>query len=308
MKIHYYVLPDKLEKSKIDFAEHKNILTTFSNIFGEYPFIEEKYSVVEFLWTLGAMENQTVTGVSSSLITGNKFFLDYYVHELAHHWWGNAVGPKTWKDIWLNEGFSSYSEALYFESKSGKDALSSTMRGKYSKYFRGKLSDPGNRIFSNTVYDKGAWVLHMLRWEVGDSIFFSILKNYYDTYKYSNASTQEFISVAEDISAKDLTWFFHQWLDYEGGIKASYNSITEQIESGFKTKILFQQTQDQPDFYTFHLEVEFKLSDETTIRDIFLIDSKVSEVEIFTKDKLVEINLDPNGWLLGTFVKEDDSN
>ena len=122
MLINYYVLPDKLEKAKIDFSEHVEILNFFANTFGEYPFIEEKYGVAEFLWSSGAMENQTSTGVASSLIGGKKLFLDFYVHELAHHWWGHAISPKSWKDIWLNEGFSSYSEALYFEHKGGDGA------------------------------------------------------------------------------------------------------------------------------------------------------------------------------------------
>lgn len=157
MPVTYYVLPDKFEKSKIDFSEHIDILKVFANLFGEYPFIKEKYGVAEFLWMMGAMENQTITGVSSGLIAGKNLFTDFFVHELAHHWWGNAVGPGSWKDIWLNEGFSTYSEALYFEVKRGKEALQSTMRKKYLRRFSGTLADPGSNIFSSTIYNKGAW-------------------------------------------------------------------------------------------------------------------------------------------------------
>jgi aminopeptidase N len=161
MKIEYYVLPEHLKKSKVDFAKHTEMIKVFSELFGEYPFIKEKYGVAEFLWNFGAMENQTNTGIGYNFLSGNDFFKDTYVHELAHHWWGNSVSPKSWDDIWLNEGFATYCEALYAEAKYGKSALISKMMSKFSKHFSGTLYAPKN-LFGSTVYDKGAWILHML--------------------------------------------------------------------------------------------------------------------------------------------------
>jgi len=204
LSLQYYVSPEKLEDAKIDFAEHPEYMRFFAKTFGEYPFMDEKYGIAEFLWQAGAMEHQTITGVASNIITGSNYFEDVLIHELAHHWWGDAVGPKSWKDIWLNEGFSTYSEALYYEFKSGKSALQSTMISNYRDHFPGRLSSPGSFLFTNTVYNKGAWVLHMLRRETGDSLFFKILKNYYETYKYKNASTKDFQQVCEQISGKDF--------------------------------------------------------------------------------------------------------
>jgi aminopeptidase N len=89
------------------------------------------------------MENQTITGIGSNFVSGNMYFNDIYVHELAHSWWGNAVGPGTWKDIWLNEGFATYSEALYSEHMYGEDALISTMMSKFDENFEGKTLCPG---------------------------------------------------------------------------------------------------------------------------------------------------------------------
>ena len=307
MPVNYYVLPDKLEKSKVDFSEHTDILKVFAKLFGEYPFIKEKYGVAEFLWTMGAMENQTITGVSSGLIGGKKFFNDYLIHELAHHWWGNAVGPDTWKDIWLNEGFSTYSEALYFEVKHGKEALQSTMKKKYFRRFSGTLSDPEPNIFSSTVYNKGGWVLHMLRWEVGDSSFFKILKIFFETYKYSNASTNDFIEVAQNISGKNLDDFFHQWLDYEGEIKVKFNWSVVQNAAGYKTEIFIEQDQENPEHYNFPLEIMFQLVNGNQIRKIYYINSKETNINIETEDKIESVLLDPDGWLLGTFREEFSS-
>ncbi|NNG27687.1 MAG: M1 family metallopeptidase, partial [Ignavibacteriaceae bacterium] len=189
LPLKYYVSEEKLEDAKIDFVKHPEYMRFFAETFGEYPFMEEKYGIAEFLWQAGAMEHQTITGVASNIITGSNYFEDVLIHELAHHWWGDAVGPKSWKDIWLNEGFSTYSESLYYEFKSGKSALQSTMISNYRDNFPGTLSSPGSFLFTSTVYNKGAWVLHMLRSETGDSVFFKILRDYFEKYKYKNAST-----------------------------------------------------------------------------------------------------------------------
>jgi aminopeptidase N len=304
MSLHYYVLPDKLEKARADFSEHVEILNYFSKTFGEYPFIKEKYGVAEFLWTSGAMENQTITGVASSLIGGKKFFLDFFVHELAHHWWGNAIGPKSWQDIWLNEGFSSYSEALYFEYKGGAKALQSTMREKYSSGFSGKLSDPGAYLFTSNVYDKGAWVLHMLRWEVGDSVFFKILREYFDCYKYSNASTSDFIEICETVSNKDLQKFFNQWLEGEGEIEIVYE-ISSQKENGlYKTIINIEQVQEEYKYYEFPIEILLISENDSSVKHIISVNAKETIFNVRTESKPTSIEFDPNSWLLARITEK----
>jgi aminopeptidase N len=284
----------------VDFSEHVEILNYFSKTFGEYPFIKEKYGVAEFLWSAGAMENQTITGVASSLIGGKKFFLDFFVHELAHHWWGNAIGPKSWKDIWLNEGFSSYSEALYSEYKGGVKALQSTMREKYSSDFSGNLSEPGAYLFTSTVYDKGAWVLHMLRWEVGDSVFFKILREYFNYYKYSNASTCDFIEVCERVSEKDMQKFFEQWLEGEGEIKLVYK-VSSQKENGlYKTIINIEQVQEEYTYYEFPIEIVLNSENDNSVTNLIRVNAKETIFVVTTESKPTSIEFDPNNWLLAT--------
>jgi aminopeptidase N len=306
MDVEYYVLPDKLENAKIDFSTHVNMLEIFSKMFGEYPFIREKYGIAEFLWYAGAMEHQTITGVSSNMIGGKKFFEDTFVHELAHQWWGNAVGPKSWKDIWLNEGFATYCEALYYEALSGKDALRSTMLNKYSSDFSGSLAEPGPFLFTRTMYDKGAWVLHMLRWEVGDSSFFKILRTYYETYKYSNASINDFKFVCENVSEKNLDKFFDQWVYGKGQIELNYSTKTEATDDGNILTIHLGQVQEEYEEFHFPLEINLIFSDLSEQNFRFNIISKDTLLKIPVKEIPETIDFNPNNWLLAQINSEDE--
>ena len=308
MPIQYYVFPNHLDEAKIDFKNTPKMIEFFSKTFGEYPFIKEKYGIAEFLWQMGAMEHQTVTGIGSNFVGGKNFFEDVYVHELAHHWWGNAVGPATWKDIWLNEGFSTYCEALYSESKSGNKALQSTMMSKYSDEFSNTLYDPGENLFSTTVYDKGGWVLHMLRWEVGDSAFFDILRTYFEEYKYKNASTNNFISICERISKRDLSKFFDQWV-FTGkeNIQLDYKWIIKKQSDGKLLIILdLMQKQEQYSIFEFKLEVKLEYDSEKSISKIFYINQKEKRIEILVDERPNQLILDPNNWLLAN-IKDKNS-
>jgi aminopeptidase N len=298
LSLQYYVSQEKLEDAKIDFAEHPEYIRFFAETFGEYPFMNEKYGIAEFLWQAGAMEHQTITGVASNIITGSNYFDDVLIHELAHHWWGDAVGPKSWKDIWLNEGFSTYSEALYYEFKSGKGALQSTMISNYRDNFPGKLSSPGSFLFTSTVYNKGAWVMHMLRWEAGDSLFFKILRNYFEEYKYKNASTADFKEICEQVSGKDLDKFFDQWINGEGEIELEYEWESEKVGDKYENNFFLYQVQEEYDTYHFPLEILIQMKNGEEKSYLFEIKSRETQIEIKTDEKVKFVILDPDNWLL----------
>ncbi len=307
MAIEYYVFPNQLENAKIDFKPYPDMIDFFAKTFGEYPFIKEKYGVAEFLWQLGAMETQTLTGVGFNFIGGKQFFTSIFAHELSHHWFGDAVGPETWKDIWLNEGFATYCEALYSEHLGGPGALQSSMMSKFQDDFDGTVYNP-NDLFSTTVYQKGAWVLHMLRHEIGDSVFFNILRNYFEKYKYKNASTKDFEEVCENISHKNLQQFFDQWVFKGTGIlELNYNWKAERIDSLIKVDLTINQKQTGYQVYQFPLDVKIRLKDQSIIYKTFYVDARQKIIEFNLSKEPLEIILDPNNWLLAKINGEKNS-
>jgi aminopeptidase N len=297
MAIEYYVFPKQLENAKTDFQYVPDMIDFYSKTFGEYPFIKEKYGIAEFLWQLGAMETQTLMGVGTNFLGGRNFFKEIYTHELAHHWFGDAVGPADWKNIWLNEGFATYCEALYSEHLGGQGALRSSMAGKIAA-FEGTVYNPKD-LFSHTVYEKGAWVLHMLRHETGDSAFFKILRSYYGKYKYKNASTLDFENICEQVSGKNLNKFFDQWVfKGEGMIKLDYKWKPVKSDSTYNLVLDINQTQAEYEVYDFPLDIKVSFSDGTTEYRTVLINKRQNVLNFSFGREPVEITPDPDNWLL----------
>ncbi len=227
MPVDYWVFPDDSAAASTGYAPTVPMLDTLSRIFGLYPFINEKYAMSAFNWG-GAMEHQTNTSIARGY-----YGQPMIVHEMGHQWWGDMITCRDWQNIWMNEGFASYVEALWFESLGGFTDLRSYMNG--MRYTRGGTiyctdTTNVNSIFSGRVYDKGAWVLHMLRHVVGDETFFNILRTYYadPRYKWKDVTTEDFRDLCEQVSDKDLHGFFQDWIYGEYYPKYSYSYLSEE--------------------------------------------------------------------------------
>jgi aminopeptidase N len=202
------------------FARQGEMLDFFSEIFGEYPF--EVYGSLVLKANTGglALENQTMSIYGADMIDlGDVEGTEETVaHELAHQWFGDSVSVADWGDIWLNEGFATYSEGLWIEHLDGRGALDGWVKGVYREvesfpqYFPAPGNPPRDDLFNGGVYYRGGLTLHALRLEVGDEAFFEIIKTYYEKYKGGNATTEDFIAIAEEVSGKDLKEFFDGWL------------------------------------------------------------------------------------------------
>jgi hypothetical protein len=244
MPVVYYILPSSDTPANRAAWEHAFPgLTVLGNIYGTYPFIAEKYGTYQFPFS-GGMEHQTMTGMG-------VFSESVTIHELAHQWWGNDVTCKTWNDIWLNEGFATYSEALWFERKAGSSGLPALFAAMNARrpsqvtdsVYCYNIADPG-RIFSGTYsYRKGAWVLHTLRKVVGEQTFFNILAQYRAQYSGSAATTNDFRAVASAVSGRDLTRFFDQWVYGTGAPAYAFGYAPIAINGKNYVRLHLRQTQ-----------------------------------------------------------------
>ncbi len=273
MAVIHYLYPESYNSNTFDELDKTiNMLHIFSELYGIYPFIQEKYGHAQFGWN-GGMEHQTVTSMGS--------FEEWIVaHELAHQWFGDKITCRDWQSIWLNEGFATYSEALYFETKYGKDLYKSEIAAdmENAKYAVGTLyvqniSSISEIFDNNRSYSKGSVVLHMLRNVVGDSVFFRILKTYLEEpeLKYNTAVTEDFQAVCERISGMNLDYFFNQWIYGENCPAYSAEMFFEQTENSnyIVTVNLNQSINSNPQFFTMPVDLKFETETGDTVFTVF---------------------------------------
>ncbi len=232
-----YVYPEDLAYAQAGTAVTPNIIDLYRTLFEPYPFADEKYGHAQFGWG-GGMEHTTMSfmgGFSRGLIA----------HELAHQWFGNKITCGSWQDIWLNEGFATYLDALTIENFDGQTAFKN-WRSNRVDYItssnNGSVMVPAqdtlnvNRVFNSRLsYRKGAMVLHMLRYKLGDAAFFQAIKNYLadPTLAFSYAKTDDLIQHFEAESGENLQEFFNDWYVGEGfpsfQVNWNYNMETQRV-------------------------------------------------------------------------------
>jgi aminopeptidase N len=312
MPVVYYVFPKDSARSVADWSFTPEAIHFYATKFGEYPFLTEKYGMAEFGWTQGSMENQTLTSMGYLLVTGTNSYEDIVVHELAHQWFGDAVSPESWKNIWLNEGFATYSEALWEEHKYGEDAYFNYMKRIDYGYFQGTVYAPEGFIFSPaiyaTVYQKGGWVLHMLRGVLGDTTFFKAIKEYFSRYEYKNTNTKDFQTVVEEVSGQNLQWFFDEWVyTGTGRPKYEYSWKSEKFDDPkapdtYNAMVQLKQVQDDRSIYG--MPVRINVITENGSKEFKMFNDQRSQLFLLTvNSKPKEVQIDKDGWILKKIAK-----
>lgn len=302
MEVLNYVLPEHYDEAFQSLPRVVDMLTVYSNLFGLYPFIREKYGHAEF-GRGGAMEHQTMTSTTT-------FDEDVLSHELAHQWFGDMITCRAWSELWLNEGFAQYCSALYRERRYGKDSYRQYMIPQIEK---GRLatgaigvpdtSSAQNLFDGNRIYSKGASVLHMLRHVLGDSVFFRALYGYANDpkLKYATATIQDFQSVCEAVSGKNLEYFFQEWIYGEGFPDYRY-AWTWNVPDGSSAVILTidqSAVRSNPAFFTMPIDIRITANG----RDTTLIVWNDSLHESYTIKYPIQpsaVTLDPDEWILKT--------
>lgn len=226
MPVQFFVLPESAERAKRRMEQFLDHVKVFEEILGPYPFRAEKYGVAETPH-LG-MEHQTI------IAYGNGWKEEQYDwlhnHELAHEWWGNLVTCRDWKDMWIHEGFGTYMQPLYRERRFGRAAYQAEMQKAQTRNLAPVAPRQSRNSFeiyfggggSNDIYFKGSWVLHTLRWQLGDDKFFQALREFcYPTEALRKATdgsqcrfvdTDEFVALCSRIAGEDLGWFFEVYV------------------------------------------------------------------------------------------------
>lgn len=265
-----YVYPEDSVQLRPATLDMVRTMALFEQLFGSYPFRKEKFGHAECNIG-GGMEHQTMT------FLGKGSFNHYLMtHELGHQWFGDKVTCGSWEDIWLNEGFATYSLLLSYEhlfpTSNDYNAYLKGLRDGVINKPQGSVfctdTTSVSRIFSSSLsYYKGAYLLHMIRWLLGDIDFFQSLRNYLNdpALKYSFARTVDLKRHLEQQSGKDLTGFFNEWF-YGTGVP-SY-SVTVNQQSNLNTTVILNQTPYNSNVSFFHMKVpvEFKnASKDTTI-------------------------------------------
>ena len=273
MPVLCYVYPDHwdygadepLASYKTGCDELTNMLGTFGSVYGLYPFRAEKYGVVETGGTGGlsaSMEHQTVSSMSRI-----NNYSDIMAHELSHQWWGDNVTCATWYDIWLNEGFASYSESLYREFKPAGGASSYWARVNERRpndpdrqVYRTSISSTGAIFSSNDVYNKGSWVLHMLRHVMGTEAFFQAVANYRAAYQGSSATTADFTASFSASFGADLTFFTDEWVMNPGSPDYQWYYEHSTIAGQHYLKLAIRQEQDGDGYGLITMPIDLRVT------------------------------------------------
>ncbi len=300
MPVVHYVYPEVFASQQTNLDRTNDMLRIYSEMFGPYPYPKEKYGHAQCGFG-GGMEHQTISsmgGFGESLVA----------HELAHQWFGDKVTCKNWENIWLNEGFATYSDKLYHQKKYGdvtfmnqmNTVLNSAKTSSGTIYVQNINSV--SEIFSSArSYNKGAAVLHMLRGIIGDDKFFQTLKEYLAEpgLSYNVAVTQDFQRIAERVSGQNLNYFFQQWIYGASYPKYTFGWRTEQISGNSYNLIVRakQQSNTNPLFFTMPIQIYYSTPFETKTITVFN-DQQEQGWVIPVNGNPNSVQFDPNNWIL----------
>ena len=302
------------------FARSTEIVAFYDSLFGPFPY--EKLAHVQSSTRYGGMENSSAIFYSEEAIgeaargravagrqesgPGLAPLTEVVAHETVHQWFGDAVTEADWRHLWLSEGFADYFAAVFFEFHGGPEGSGATelarwMRAMAEEVFRyheqapepvyGEEPREYESLLSPNSYEKGAWVLHMLRRELGDEVFFAGIREYYAALRDGVAWTADLERIVEEVSGRDLGWFFAQWLGRSG--HPVLETAVSPGEDG-STEILVRQVQPGEPF-RLNVEVEIR-GVEGRRRERVELSGREAAVRV--PGRVRQVVLDPDAWLL----------
>lgn len=302
-RIFYYVYSWDVEDALGSFVHVDQMMAAFEDAYAPYPW-DCKFSYVQT--PNGDMEHLSQVYHIASAVNGGTNYDWLLAHEMGHMWWGDCVTERYWTDVWLSESFATYSEAIWMETYGEEEYIDYVVNNIMKPYLNsGELfpivepQTPGE-LWSNTTYEKGASVLHMLRQVMGDTGFFAAYGTYFSEFQYDVATTQDFI---DHVAAQygDIDWFFDQWVYGEGYPVYDITSSTTQQGSDWELTIAIDQIQSVDNFFTMPVEFLVEGASEDTL--ITFWNDVPNQEETFTIPfEPSSVEFDPYSKILSTAV------
>ncbi len=299
-KIAYWLYPRDRDQGVKQFGRVPEMLEYFEKTIGSYPY--DKLALVESSTKFGGMENASAIFFDEKRIGSENSLEALAAHEIAHQWFGDSVTQRQWHDLWLSEGFATYFCNLFFEHADGHAAFAGRMQTDREDYLKAQrkqsraVHDPSivelPKLLGPFTYEKGAWVLHMLRGIMGDRAFFAAVRDYYAAYRDRNAATGELRVIMERHAGQPLEWFFQQWI-FERGHPVFALSWT--WEAG-KVAVDVEQKQSGT---VFRVPTVIEVRGQSGAhRENIVIDERKERFEVESAQRPSEVVLDPEEWVL----------
>jgi aminopeptidase N len=295
-----WLYPENKKEGLKDFAMADSILAYYERKIAPYPF--EKIAHVQSTTMYGGMENASCIFYDENVIRGEGRINELIAHELVHQWFGNSVTELDWSHLWLSEGFATYLTNLYIEDTKGTNAFKAhlskdrmkviTFENKTPLPLQDTISTDVQEMLNTNAYQKGSWILHMLRDKMGEELFWKTVATYYNTFAYKNATSKDFFTIAEQVYKQNLTEFYSDWV-----LQAGHPIILGTFASDGK-KATININQDQKALFHFPIEINIQYEDNTSEIKTFSIKEKQSSNSWETAKKIIAIKLDPNFKLL----------
>jgi len=294
-----YVYPEYLTTAKTSSEYVLNILSLYNSKFITYPFASEKYGHAQFGWG-GGMEHQTMSFM-------NNLEFGLVAHEMAHQWFGDYITLNSWHDIWLNEGFATYLTGLSYENLLGgywwpiwkeSQINSITSLADGSVYVADTTNV--NRIFDGRLsYAKGGYLLHMLRWEMGDETFLKGMQNYLNDPSMANgfASQEKFVKHMEIAADTSFTEFFKDWYYGEGYPIFKLSYYTDINDYG-KVKLRINQNSSHSSVDLFEMHIPVRIWKDGKSKDLRLYQTLKNQEFVISADRVDSVQFDPEKWLI----------
>jgi aminopeptidase N len=299
--VYSWVYPEDRDNGFYDYAQAKEILPFFIKNVGPYGY--KKLANVQSKTTYGGLENANTIFYHENSVTGDRKSESLFAHEIAHQWFGNMATEKSFAHLWLSEGFATYMTILYMQNKYGIDTANYMLAEDRKQVIefvntsdRPVIDETNDymELLNANSYQKGGWILHMLRCQLGDSIFYKSIQTYYATYAGKNADTRDLQQIMEKVSGKKLSQFFQQWLYTPGipqlDIKWSYLPAEKRVSLSIK------QLQKTP--FIFPLEVVLKNTNGKLLSKTIQVSEPLDTYFLPVKEKPSSIEFDPNTSLL----------